>query len=416
MKPLENIRILAIEQFGAGPYGSSHLAELGADIIKIEDPRTGGDSARTVPPFAEDEDSLYFETFNRNKRSISLDLESPAGRKIFEDLVRESDAVYSNLRGDVPVRLGIQYDDLAHINPRIVCCSLTGFGMEGPRQAEPAYDYILQGLTGWMSLTGEPGSPPAKSGLSIVDFSGGLVAALSLMAGLHSARRDGIGMDCDVSLFDTAMSMLSYVATWQLTEGHEPERMARSAHPSLVPFQAFEAADGWIVVGCAKEKFWSRLAPAIGRADLATDPRFATFEDRKIHRDALLTELDAVFHTASASTWVQILTDAQVPCGPVNDVAAALADEQVESRSLLVEVDHPRFGNVRTLRSPVRVGDTPAQAVRAPRRGEHTADVLRSVLGLANDAISVLQADGAFGDCPALRGKALSEPANATLA
>lgn len=267
-----------------------------------------------------------------------------------------------------------------------------------------------------MSLTGEPGTPPAKSGLSIVDFSGGLVAALSLMAGLHAAKRDGIGMDCDVSLFDTAISMLSYLATWQLTEGHEPKRMARSAHPSLVPFQVFEAADGWIVVGCAKEKFWSRLAIAIGRPDLAADPRFATFKDREAHREILVDELDAAFRTNTARAWVQILTDAQVPCGPVNDVAAALADEQVESRSLIVQVDHPRFGNVRTPRSPVRVGVNPPQSVRAPRRGEHTVDVLGSVLGLAGDSISDLQAEGAFGDCPALQGNSPTAPADTVVA
>jgi len=219
MKPLEDVRIIAVEQYGAGPFGSVHLADLGADVIKIEDPRVGGDVGRYVPPYAEDEDSLFFETFNRNKRSISLDLTTPAGRSVFEELVKTADAVYSNLRGDVPAKIGITYDDLKHLNPAIVCCSLTGFGMTGPRSKEPGYDYILQGLAGWMDLTGEPDGPPTKSGLSLVDFSGGYVAALSLLAGLHAARRDGIGMDCDVSLYDTALSMLTYPATWHLNAG-----------------------------------------------------------------------------------------------------------------------------------------------------------------------------------------------------
>lgn len=210
MRPLEDLRIVAVEQYGAGPFGSVHLADLGAQVIKIEDPRAGGDVGRYVPPYAEGEDSLFFETFNRNKRSISLDLGTAAGRGVFEQLVAVSDVVYSNLRGDVPEKLCIRYDDLKHLNPRIVCVALTGFGMTGPRKREPGYDYVLQGLAGWMELTGEPDGPPTKSGLSLVDYSGGFVAAISLLAGVHAARRDGVGMDCDVSLYDTAVSMLTY--------------------------------------------------------------------------------------------------------------------------------------------------------------------------------------------------------------
>ena len=212
MKPLEDIRVVALEQYGAGPFGSVHLADLGAEVVKIEDPASGGDIGRYVPPFQEDEDSLFFEAFNRNKRSLSLDLTTTAGRAVFEDLVRVSDVVYSNLRGDVPAKIGITYSDLKHLNNRIVCCALTGFGMSGPRASEPGYDYILQGIAGWMDITGEPSGPPTKSGLSLVDYSGGLVAALSILAGVHAARRDGVGMDCDVSLFDTAIAMLTYPA------------------------------------------------------------------------------------------------------------------------------------------------------------------------------------------------------------
>jgi crotonobetainyl-CoA:carnitine CoA-transferase CaiB-like acyl-CoA transferase len=206
MRPLDDIRILALEQFGAGPFGSVHLADLGADVIKIEDPATGGDVSRSVPPFNEGDSSLFFETFNRNKRSINLDLTTAAGRSVFDDLVKVSDVVFSNLRGDVPAKLRITYDDLKHLNPAIVCCSISGFGMTGPRQKDPGYDYILQGLAGWMSMTGEPDGPPTKSGASLVDYTGGLVGALSLLAGVHAARRSGVGMDCDVSLYDTAIS------------------------------------------------------------------------------------------------------------------------------------------------------------------------------------------------------------------
>ncbi|MGH7716841.1 MAG: CaiB/BaiF CoA transferase family protein, partial [Vulcanimicrobiaceae bacterium] len=225
MKPLADVRILAVEQYGAGPWGTIHLADLGADVIKIEDPRTRGDVGRYVPPHQTGDDSLFFEAFNRNKRTLDLDLFSTSGREIFLDLVRKSDAVYSNLRGDIPKKLRITYDDLKGANPRIVCCSLSGFGMTGPRRKDPAYDYILQGIAGWMSVTGEPDGPPAKSGLSVVDFAGGYVAALAMMIGIHAARRDGKGMDCDTSLFDVAIGMTNYLATWNLSAGDVPKRM-----------------------------------------------------------------------------------------------------------------------------------------------------------------------------------------------
>ncbi|PON19340.1 CoA transferase [Candidatus Entotheonella serta] len=397
MCPLEDVRIIAVEQYGAGPFGTLHLADMGADVIKIEDPRAGGDVGRYVPPFQEGEDSLFFETFNRNKRSLSLDMMTAAGRNVFEDLVRVSDAVYSNLRGDVPARLRILYDDLKHLNPAIVCCSLSGFGMTGPRQKEPGYDYILQGLAGWMSLTGEPDGPPTKSGLSLVDFSGGFVAALSLMVGLHAARRDGVGMDCDVSLFDTAIHMLSYPATWHLTAGFTPQRTARSAHPSLVPFQNFPTADGWIVVACPKEKFWQRLAEAISHAELASDERSANFTARHTHADALLDQLESIFRTQPSSHWLTCLQQAGIPCAPVNDVADALQDPHTEARQMLVDVPHPHFGTVRQLASPVRVGDHPVPHRRAPRRHKDANTILTELLQYTPARIKELQQAQAFG-------------------
>ena len=295
MKPLQDVRIIAVEQYGAGPWGSVQLADLGAEIIKIEDPSVRGDVGRFVPPYAEGEDSLFFEVHNRNKRSLSLDLASPEGRAVFEDLVRNADAVYSNLRGDVPKKIGITYDDLKHLNPAIVCCSLSGFGMSGPRVKEPGYDYILQGLAGWMDVTGDPDGPPTKSGLSLVDYSGGLFAAISLLAGIHQARRDGVGMDCDVALYDAAFALLTYPGTWHLNAGFTPVRTRHSAHPSLVPFQAFQTKDSWIVVGCAKEKFWQRLAPMLGHAEWLEDERFASFAARDTNRDVIIPLLEAEF-------------------------------------------------------------------------------------------------------------------------
>lgn len=390
MKPLEDLRIIAIEQYGAGPFGSVHLADLGAEVIKIEDPASGGDVGRYVPPYQEGEDSLFFEAFNRNKRSISLNLNTAAGRTVFNDLVKVSDVVYSNLRGDVPAKIGITYNDLRHLNPAIVCCSLSGFGMTGPRSAEPGYDYVLQGIAGWMDLTGEPSGPPTKSGLSLVDYSGGLVAAISMLAAVHAARRDGVGTDCDISLFDTALSMLTYPAIWSLNGDFVPTRTHNSAHPSLVPFQAFEASDGWIVVACPKEKFWKRLATTIGRPELGTAELYATFTARRENSGTLLPVLDTVFATRPALNWLTELRDAGVPCGPVNTVPEALSDAQTAAREMIVETEHPRFGTVRQVRSAVRVGDATPEYRRAPQRNEDVDYVLRDVLGYDADRVSEL--------------------------
>lgn len=395
MRPLEDVRIVAVEQYGAGPFGSLQLAELGAEVIKIEDARTGGDIGRYVPPYQEEDESLFFEAFNRNKRSLSIDLSSDGGRQVLHDLVAASDAVYSNLRGDIPEKLGIRYDDLKHVNPRIVCCALTGFGMTGPRRADPAYDYLVQGLCGWMSLTGEPDSPPTKTGVSLVDYCGGYVAAISLLAGVHAARRDGVGMDCDVSLFDTALSLLTYPALWHLTRGYEPGRTRLSAHPSLVPFQNFPTADGWIVVACPKEKFWVRLAEGIGRGDLAEDGHYVNFAQRGQHADELVAELSATFAQRSTAEWIEALSAAGVPCAPVNDVAAALRDPQVDARGLVVETQHPRFGRVRQVASAVRAGAAPGESRRAPRQNEDMESVLRDLLGYPPERVAELMSAAA---------------------
>ncbi|WP_205830220.1 CoA transferase [Microbispora hainanensis] len=390
--PLEDVRIIAIEQYGAGPFGSVHLADLGAEVIKIEDPSTGGDIGRYVVPEQHGEDSLFFETFNRNKRSLSLDISTPEGRAVFEDLVRVSDVVHSNLRGDVPAKLRIRYDDLKHLNPAIVCSSLSGFGMTGPRSTEPGYDYVLQGMAGWMDLTGEPDGPPTKSGLSLVDYSGGLVAAASILAALHAARRDGVGADCDVSLFDTAISMLTYPAAWRLNGDFEPRRTHHSAHPSLVPFQAFPTGDGWLVVACPKEKFFRRLAEALGHPEWPDDPRYRDFAARRENAEALVAELEAVFATGTSEHWLGLLRAAGVPCGPVNTVAQALKDPHTVARGMVVETEHPYFGTVRQVASPLRVGAGKRTHMRAPRRDEDAAYVLGEVLGYDAERIERLRA------------------------
>ena len=393
MKPLDGVRIVSLEQYGAGPFATLHLADLGAEVIKIEDPSVGGDVGRHVPPYQAGDTSLFFETFNRNKKSIALDINTPEGREVFEDLVRVSDAVFSNLRGDVPAKIKITYDDLKNINPAIVCCSLSGYGMSGPRFKDPGYDYMLQALGGWMSLTGDPEGAPTKTGLSLVDFSGGLVASGAILAGVISARRDGIGMDCDLSLYDTAIGMLSYVATWHMSAGYEPERTRNSAHPSLVPFQAFEAADGWFVVGCAKEKFWVRLTEAVGRPELATDPKFDSFAHRFENSQELTTILDELFITRTVTEWIDLLRGATVPCGAVQSVEEALTDSHTIDRGLIVETSTPALGDVRSVASAMRVGERTEPHRRAPHFDEDRTAVLRDLLGYTDDRILALDAN-----------------------
>jgi crotonobetainyl-CoA:carnitine CoA-transferase CaiB-like acyl-CoA transferase len=398
LKPLEGVRIISIEQYGAGPFATLHLADLGAEVIKIEDPRERGDVGRHVPPYQAGDTSLFFETFNRNKKSMKLDISTAAGRAVFEDLVKVSDAVFSNLRGDVPKKIKITYEDLKHLNPAIVCCSLSGYGMEGPRAKDPGYDYMLQALGGWMSLTGDPAGAPTKTGLSLVDFSGGLVAAGSILAGVIAARRDGVGMDCDLSLYDTAIGMLSYVATWHLSADYEPTRTRNSAHPSLVPFQAFQASDGWFVVGCAKEKFWVRLTEAIGRPELSTDPRYDTFAHRFENSEELLAILDEVFATKTVIEWVDLLRTASVPCGAVQSVAEALTDDHTIARELIVETSTPDLGDVRSVASAWRVGRRDEPHQRAPLFDEHREELLRDLLDYDDERISQLNNDSAFGN------------------
>lgn len=394
--PLDGLRILAVSQFGAGPFGTQMLADLGADIIKIEDPGVGGDSARYVPPFQGEADSPYFQSFNRGKRSVSLNLRHPDGQAVLHDLVRVSDAVFNNARGDLPDKLGLTYDLLKAINPRVVCCSLTGYGRTGPRAAEPAFDYLVQGYAGYMAVTGEPDGPPGKCGVSVIDFAGGYAAMVGLMVGLFDAQRTGVGRDVDISLLDTAVSMLSYLAVWTLNRDWIAERTRSSAHQTIVPAQNFPTRDGWIVIFCNKDKFWRDLVETLGAPELAEDARFRTFADRFANKDALLPLLQARFATRSTSEWLDRLRG-RVPCAPVNDVRQALADPQVLARDMIVEVEHPDFGPLREVRSPVRTEGEIRHPARAPRLGEHTDQILREILSYSDGTIARLRETGVIG-------------------
>jgi crotonobetainyl-CoA:carnitine CoA-transferase CaiB-like acyl-CoA transferase len=396
MRPLDGIRVLAIEQFGAGPWATLQLADLGAEVIKVEDPTVGGDLARHVPPFADEESasSLYFESFNRNKRSLALDLRHEEGRRVLHDLVPAVDAVFSNLRGDQAERLGLRYGDLEHLNPAVVCVSLSGFGNDGPRAEEGAYDATIQALSGWMSITGGPDDPPTRTGLSLVDFASGYVSALAILAGVAAARRTGRGSDVDLSLFETALALLSYIGTWSASRNWEPQRMPFSAHQTVVPFQLFAARDGWVMVACPKESLWRRLCDVLGLGELLDDPRFADLGERYANRAALVSLLSERFAERSAAEWTAALTAAGVPCAPVNDVAAALGDEQAAARGAVVAYEHPALGEVRMPATPLRFRGVEPPLERGPFLGEHTAELLTSLCGYSDERVAALAEQG----------------------
>jgi len=393
--PLEGMRILALTQLGAGPYAMTLLGDLGAEIIKIEDPTIGGDEARTVPPFAADGDSPYFQSLNRNAKSLTLNLRTAQGVEVFHRLVRVSDAVYANARGDLPAKLGLDYASLKGVNPRVVCCSLSGFGKTGPRAADPGYDFLMQALAGFMSVSGDPGSPPTRCGVSVVDFSGGLASITGLLIGLLRVRATGIGCDVDVSLLDTAISMLNYLAVWNLNKGYRLDRQPDSAHQTLVPSQNFPTKDGNIVIMCMKEKFWQRLADRLGLAHVKDDPRFRTFQDRLTHRHEFIPLLKDVFRTKTTAEWLALLRG-HVPCAPVYDVEQALQDEQVLAREMVITVDHPRFGPLREVGCPVKIDDVQPRYGPASRLGADTEDLLRDLLGLSSVEIDRLRERGAI--------------------
>ncbi|MDP6259155.1 MAG: CoA transferase [Rhodospirillales bacterium] len=378
MLPLEGIKIIAVEQYGAGPFGTLYLADLGADVIKIENPRDGGDISRNIEPhFFGPGDSHFYQTFNRNKRSLTLDLKQPEGQQVLHDLVRDSDAVLNNLRGDLPAKLGLEFESLKEFNPAIICTHLSSYGRTGERAGWPGYDYLMQAETGYLSVTGEPGGAPARCGLSIVDFMTGLAAAFSLVSGVLNARATGQGRDLDVNLFDVSMFNLSYLATWYLNEGHVQGQTPRSAHPSLTPSQLYRTKDGWIFVMCNKEKFWPILVETIGKPEWIDDPRFNSFAMRLENRDLLTELLDEVLSERDTAEWLEKL-EGKVPVAPINDVEQALEAPFVKDHGRIVDVPHDTEGAVRLLASPIRCSDEDIKYRAAPKLGADADDILHA--------------------------------------
>lgn len=376
---LDGVRILAVEQYGAGPYGTMLLAELGAEVIKIENAATGGDVSRaTGPYFLGEGDSQFFQTFSRGKKSVALDLKSTEGRAAFERLVAGADAVANNLRGDQPAKLGLTHDALRAVNPKIVCTHLSAYGRGNARESWPGYDYLMQAEAGFMSMTGEPDGPPVRFGLSMVDFMTGTMMATALLAAVIKARASGEGADVDVSLFDTALHQLSYPATWYLNEGVQVGRLPRGAHPSIAPSQAFRTADGWIMLMCQTPKFWETFCAVVERRDIAADTRFATIPDRRRNIGELTEVLDGLFMTRPTDAWMALL-GGKVPVAPVLDIAGALDNPFARDVGMVDRVAHPdRAEGLAMLAAPIRVNGERSAGVRAPKLGEHTEALTRS--------------------------------------
>ncbi len=392
MLPLAGLRILAVEQYGAGPAGTVYLADLGAEVIKVENLREGGDHGRDLGPhFFGPRDSQFFQTFNRNKRSIALDLSDDAGRAVFRDLARSADGVLDNLRGDQPAALGLTYEALREVNPRIVCAHLSAYGREGSRASWPGFDYLMQAEAGHMSLTGEPDGPPERYGLSVVDLMTGLVACFALLAGVMAARATGRGRDVDTSLFDLALFNLNYPGTWYLNAGQVTGRTARSGHPSVVPSQLYRTADGWIFVMCNKEKFWPVLCAELHRAEWVS--RFPTFAKRLEQRDELTRLLDAEFSRDSTAAWLKKLSG-KVPVAPVYDVGQALENPFVAERGGVADFSYPDGKKARLISNPIRLSDADLPRRAAPELGADTDDLLRG-LGYTEERIAALRAAGA---------------------
>jgi crotonobetainyl-CoA:carnitine CoA-transferase CaiB-like acyl-CoA transferase len=382
--------VLELGQVLAGPYATMILGDLGADVIKVESPE-GGDIARFTPPHFHRGESIYFMSLNRNKRSIVIDLAKPAGRKVFYDLASRSDVVLDNFRYGVLEKLKINYEVIRRYNPKIISCSINGYGSGTPDSFKPSFDLMIQAKAGGMSLTGEPGSAPVRMGVSISDHVAGIYAAVGILAALHEREQTGKGKRIEVPLFSAMISLLSYEAAFHLYSGEIPGPVG-SGHRSLVPYRAFRTADGYIVVDGHVPKFWLSLCRALGLAELADDPRFKTGKLRDRNREELMIILERAFSTRTNREWLEILDASGVPCAPVNDLKAAMEDGTTKMLNMVVDIEHKGVNlTFKAAGNPIRMFEKEAYRYSSPPLlGEHTEEILKDVLGYDDKKINRL--------------------------
>ncbi|MFQ5577454.1 MAG: CaiB/BaiF CoA transferase family protein, partial [Anaerolineae bacterium] len=387
------IRVLDLTHMLAGPYGSQLLVDMGAEVIKIE--ALTGDPMRAMGPYFVKDESAYFLSANRGKKSICLNLKSEQGKNVFLDLLAVSDVVFENFRPGVMDRLGLGYQSLKRRKPDIVVCSISGYGQDGPRREQPAFDLALQAMGGGMSVTGEPGRVPVRMGLPIADLAGGMLAAMSVAGALFRRAQTGHGACLDISLFDGQVSMLTYMAQYYLVGGEVPQPWG-AQHENVVPYNAYATADGLLVVAAFTQKFWSALCVAMELEDLIDDPRFAANEDRRQNRHILNALLAKKFRTRPTDQWMKRLTAAGVPAGPLQRIDEVLRGPQVAARNMRVTVEHPTAGPLEVIGNPIKVADTPQELAPPPLLGQHTAEILTGLLGYSPEQVAALERDNAI--------------------
>ncbi|MDX1374680.1 MAG: CaiB/BaiF CoA-transferase family protein [Burkholderiales bacterium] len=404
--PLSHFRVLDLSRVLAAPWTGQNLADLGAEVIKIERPQKGDDSRAFGPPWLKDAsgadtgESAYFACANRGKKSVTVNLSAPEGQRIVRELAERSDVLLENYKFGDLARYGLGYDDLRKVNPRLIYCSVTGFGHTGPYRDRPGYDFMIQGMGGLMSITGErddlPGGGPQKAGIPIADIMTGMYATIAVCAALAHRAESGVGQHLDLALLDSQVAVLANQGANYLATGVSPPRLG-NAHPNIVPYQTFKTADGDVILACGNDNLFRKFCEVGECRHLATDPRFATNGKRVENRAELTALLDRIFAQRTTREWVAALEAAGVPNGPINTIEQVFQEPQAVARGLRIEMQHPRAGNIALIRSPMRFSETPLEhEVPPPLLGQHTEEILRGMLGRSDAEIARLRADGAI--------------------
>jgi formyl-CoA transferase len=391
---LDGVRVIDLTRILAGPYCTMLLGDLGADVIKIEIPGRGDDTRQWGPPFAEGGESAYYLAANRNKRSLTLNLKSERGLQVLKDLIRYGDVLVENFRAGTMEGWGLDYSALQELRPGLIYCTITGYGYDGPYHDRPGYDFIVQALGGFMSVTGPIEGEPTRAGVAIADLASGMFACSAVLAALFRRERAGVGQRIDISLLDSQVALMSYVASNYLVSGEKPKRYG-NAHPNIVPYEAFKARDGYLAFAAGNDRQWATFCNAVGRSEWVDDERFSTNPARNRNRAVLIDLLNELFQERDVAEWIALCEEIGLPAGPINDMEAVFDDPQVRARGLKRDVPHPTAGSVSLLASPLNIPTSPAKVrLPPPLLGQHTEEVLSEVLGYDGETVAALRQQG----------------------